>query len=75
MSARRAGWRSPKPCARRWKAQAGTVHWYRRGYYDDGTPLGSSESSECRIDVIAQSWSVIARRRGSLACGAGDGRG
>ena len=34
--------------------------WYRRGYYDDGTPLGSHESSECRIDAIAQSWSVIA---------------
>jgi cyclic beta-1,2-glucan synthetase len=33
--------------------------WYRRGYYDDGTPLGSSDSSECRIDAIAQSWSVI----------------
>ncbi|MCC7325739.1 MAG: hypothetical protein IT521_02905 [Burkholderiales bacterium] len=34
-------------------------HWYRRGYYDDGTPLGSSGSSECKIDAIAQSWSVI----------------
>ena len=34
--------------------------WYRRGYYDDGTPLGSHESDECRIDSIAQSWSVIA---------------
>ena len=33
--------------------------WYRRGYYDDGTPLGSSASDECRIDSIAQSWSVI----------------
>jgi len=33
--------------------------WYRRGYYDDGTPLGSSTSGECRIDSIAQSWSVI----------------
>jgi len=33
--------------------------WYRRGYYDDGTPLGSSDSSECKIDAIAQSWSVI----------------
>ncbi len=33
--------------------------WYRRGYYDDGTPLGSSESEECRIDSIAQSWSAI----------------
>jgi cyclic beta-1,2-glucan synthetase len=33
--------------------------WYRRGYYDDGTPLGSSASDECRIDSIAQSWGVI----------------
>jgi cyclic beta-1,2-glucan synthetase len=33
--------------------------WYRRGYYDDGTPLGSASSDECRIDSIAQSWSVI----------------
>ena len=55
----------------RWQQFAATVrgalegagwdgHWYRRGYYDDGTPLGSSESSECKIDTIAQSWSVIA---------------
>ncbi len=34
--------------------------WYRRGYYDDGTPLGSRESEECQIDSIAQSWSVMA---------------
>jgi cyclic beta-1,2-glucan synthetase len=33
--------------------------WYRRAYFDDGTPLGSAESDECRIDSIAQSWSVI----------------
>jgi cyclic beta-1,2-glucan synthetase len=33
--------------------------WYRRGYFDDGTPLGSSTGGECRIDSIAQSWSVI----------------
>jgi cyclic beta-1,2-glucan synthetase len=33
--------------------------WYRRAYFDDGTPLGSSTSEECRIDSIAQSWSVI----------------
>ena len=33
--------------------------WYRRAYFDDGTPLGSSSSAECRIDSIAQSWSVI----------------
>jgi len=33
--------------------------WYRRGYYDDGTPLGSSKSDECRIDALAQAWSVL----------------
>jgi cyclic beta-1,2-glucan synthetase len=33
--------------------------WYRRAYYDDGTPIGSAASDECRIDSIAQSWSVI----------------
>lgn len=34
--------------------------WYRRGYYDDGTPLGSAHADECRIDSIAQSWAVLA---------------
>ena len=33
--------------------------WYRRAYYDDGVPLGSSQDIECRIDAIAQSWSVL----------------
>lgn len=33
--------------------------WYRRAYYDDGTPLGSRRNKECRIDAIAQAWSVI----------------
>jgi len=33
--------------------------WYRRAFFDDGTPLGSSANSECRIDSIAQSWGVI----------------
>ena len=33
--------------------------WYRRAYFDDGTPLGSSANAECRIDSIAQSWSVL----------------
>jgi len=33
--------------------------WYRRGYFDDGTPLGSSSRAECRIDGIAQSWAVL----------------
>jgi cyclic beta-1,2-glucan synthetase len=43
--------------------------WYRRAYFDDGTPLGSDTQEECRIDSIAQSWSVLsgagaAARRG-----------
>ncbi len=33
--------------------------WYRRGYFDDGSPLGSVSCEECRIDAIAQSWGVI----------------
>ncbi len=33
--------------------------WYRRGYYDDGTPLGSAQSAECRIDSVVQSWAIL----------------
>jgi len=33
--------------------------WYRRAYFDDGSPLGSAGNPECRIDSIAQSWSVL----------------
>jgi cellobiose phosphorylase len=33
--------------------------WYRRAYFDDGTPLGSRENEECQIDSLAQSWSLI----------------
>ena len=40
--------------------------WYRRAWFDDGSPLGSAENSECRIDSIAQSWAVLS--------GAGDDR-
>jgi cyclic beta-1,2-glucan synthetase len=36
-------------------------NWYRRAYFDDGTVLGSASNSECRIDSIAQSWSVISQ--------------
>ena len=39
--------------------------WYRRAYFDDGSPLGSQSNEECQIDSIAQSWSVLS--------GAGDG--
>ncbi len=34
-------------------------NWYRRAYFDDGTPLGSHQSPECQIDLLPQSWSVI----------------
>jgi cyclic beta-1,2-glucan synthetase len=33
--------------------------WYRRAWFDDGTPLGSSENAECQIDSISQSWSIL----------------
>jgi len=33
--------------------------WYRRAYFDDGTPLGSVLNDACRIDSVAQSWSVL----------------
>jgi cyclic beta-1,2-glucan synthetase len=48
--------------------------WYRRAYFDDGTPLGSAANLECRIDSIAQSWGVISGAadlgRGTRAMGA-----
>ncbi len=34
-------------------------NWYRRAYFDDGSPLGSAANAECQIDSIAQSWSVL----------------
>ena len=40
--------------------------WYRRAFFDDGTPLGSAVNAECRIDLIAQAWAVLS--------GAGDTR-
>ncbi len=47
--------------------------WYRRAFFDDGTPLGTSAATECRIDLIAQAWAVLsggapdARARTALA--------
>lgn len=35
--------------------------WYRRAYFDDGTLLGSAQNDECKIDSIAQSWSVLSK--------------
>ena len=40
-------------------AEAWDGDWYRRGWFDDGSALGSSASAECRIDSLAQSWAVI----------------
>jgi cyclic beta-1,2-glucan synthetase len=41
------------------EAHAWDGEWYRRAWFDDGTPIGSSSSDECRIDSISQSWSVL----------------
>jgi len=59
-AARAAGWRTH--AARVQAALEGEGwdgDWYRRGFFDDGTPLGASASAECRIDAIAQSWAVL----------------
>ncbi len=46
--------------------------WYRRAYFDDGTPLGSHTNDECQIDSISQSWAVLSgaaeggRARGAM---------
>ncbi|MBC8062787.1 MAG: cyclic beta 1-2 glucan synthetase [Clostridiaceae bacterium] len=40
-------------------------NWYRRAYFDDGTPLGSIENDECQIDSLSQSWAVISGAAGS----------
>jgi cellobiose phosphorylase len=41
------------------EADAWDGAWYRRAYFDDGTPLGSSQNDECQIDAIPQAWAVI----------------
>lgn len=33
--------------------------WFKRAFFDDGQPIGSHESVECQIDLIAQAWSVL----------------
>ena len=56
--------------ARAWSAHADSLQaavereawdgaWYRRAYFDDGSPLGASGNAECRIDSLAQSWALI----------------
>jgi cellobiose phosphorylase len=41
------------------EAHAWDGGWYRRAYFDDGTPLGSAQNDECQIDAIPQAWAVI----------------
>jgi cyclic beta-1,2-glucan synthetase len=63
--------RGDLPRAERYRAHAGRLsqalglawdgEWYRRGYYDDGSPLGSAARDECRIDSLPQSWAVLSR--------------
>ncbi|MEY2931467.1 MAG: hypothetical protein RL033_2216 [Pseudomonadota bacterium] len=57
----RAGWcqEQIERLTRAVEKHAWDGEWYRRGYFDDGTPLGSKQNQECRIDAIAQSWAVI----------------
>jgi cyclic beta-1,2-glucan synthetase len=57
---RAAGWRSRAAALQAsLEAEAWDGEWYRRAFFDDGTPLGSARSDECRIDSIAQSWAVL----------------
>jgi cyclic beta-1,2-glucan synthetase len=62
--------RAERPRAERWRAHMKALRkalerdgwdgdWYRRAFFDDGTPLGSAINAECRIDSIAQSWSIL----------------
>lgn len=64
--------------------EAWDSEWHRRGFFDDGTPLGSATSKECRIDSIAQSWAVLSQpsepgagrpRHGGGRAGADSARG
>ena len=62
--------RKEEPRAAKWREHSAALRsaaereawdgsWYRRAFFDDGTPVGSAEAEECRIDSVAQSWSVI----------------
>jgi cellobiose phosphorylase len=59
--AARAGWCRERAEALRGalEAHAWDGRWYRRAYFDDGTPLGSAANDECQIDALPQAWSVI----------------
>ena len=57
---RAAGWRSTAASLQAsLDAEAWDGDWYKRAFFDDGTPLGSARNDECQIDSIAQSWAVL----------------
>ena len=56
---RAQAWRAHSAALRAALDKSWDGEWYRRAYYDDGTPLGTNRDRECKIDSIAQSWSVI----------------
>ena len=68
---RAARWRAERERMGAMLEQAWDGDWYRRAYFDDGTPLGSAQVQECRIDAISQSWAVLSgaapRRRAERA--------
>jgi cellobiose phosphorylase len=82
-----AGAKGDKPLVERLQKETTTLRqnieqygwdgeWYRRAYFDDGSPLGSASNPECKIDSIAQSWSVLSgagdAKRSHVAMGALD---
>ena len=85
----RGAWRkrvATDAIAERWRVHARSLaaaaersgwdgDWYRRAFFDDGTPLGSADNEECRIDSIAQSWAVISGGAAPDARQGGDGGG
>jgi cyclic beta-1,2-glucan synthetase len=73
--------------ASKWRGRARSLHskieatswdggWYLRAFHDDGSVVGSTTGRECRIDSIAQAWSVLSgaagRARSELAVRAAD---
>jgi cyclic beta-1,2-glucan synthetase len=52
-------WRGERERLASMLEQAWDGDWYRRAYFDDGTPLGSAQAQECKIDAISQSWAVL----------------
>ncbi|MBL8278639.1 MAG: carbohydrate-binding protein [Pelomonas sp.] len=59
-AARAARWQQARDAlAAALDAQAWDGRWYRRGWFDDGSVLGTHSDSECRIDLIVQAWAVL----------------